>query len=93
MMIWVTKLIQVNTGMRMSFMPGARMLMIVAMKLNAAAREATPRICSPIAQKSMFIPGENCLEVRFAYPNQPPSGTAPTRKLALRKRPPSRNTQ
>ena len=29
-------------------MPGARMLMIVVMKLNAVASEAMPRICSPI---------------------------------------------
>mgnify|MGYP000102727544 CR=1 FL=1 len=31
-----------NIGMRMSVMPGARMLMIVVMKLNAAASELTP---------------------------------------------------
>ncbi len=36
--------IHVNIGMRMSCMPGARMLMIVVMKLNAAASELTPRI-------------------------------------------------
>ena len=51
--------IQVNTGMRMSVMPGARMLMIVVMKLNAAASELMPRIWSPITQKSMFSPDEN----------------------------------
>ena len=44
MMNWVMNAIHVNTGMRMSFMPGARMLMMVAMKLNAAASEAIPRI-------------------------------------------------
>ena len=47
--------IQVNIGMRIRFMPGARMLMIVMMKLNAAASEATPRICRPSIQKSMFM--------------------------------------
>ncbi len=31
--------IHVNTGRRISVMPGARMLMIVMMKLNAAAIE------------------------------------------------------
>jgi hypothetical protein len=41
----------------------------------------------------MFTPGEYCREVKFAYPNHPPLGTAPTRKLALRKRPPNKNTQ
>ena len=45
--------------MRMSVMPGARMLMIVVMKLNAAASELMPRIWSPITQKSMFSPDEN----------------------------------
>ena len=51
--------IQVNIGMRMSVMPGARRLMIVVMKLNAAASEETPRIWRPITQKSMFGPLEN----------------------------------
>jgi len=47
-------------------MPGARMLMIVVMKLNPAASDAMPRICRPRTQKSMFGPGEYWLEVRFA---------------------------
>ena len=50
--------IQVNIGMRMRFMPGARRLMIVVMKLNAAASEETPRICRPMTQKSMLMAGE-----------------------------------
>ncbi len=49
-----------NIGMRISVMPGARMLMIVTMKLNAAASEAMPRIWRPMTQKSMFGPGEYC---------------------------------
>ena len=89
----VMKLIHVKTGIRMSFMPGARMLMMVAMKLKPAASDAIPRIWRPMAQKSMLIPGEYCLAVRFAYPNHPPSGAAPTRKLALRNRPPNKNAQ
>ena len=60
------KLIQVNIGMRISVMPGARMLMIVTKKLTAAASEATPRIWRPSIQKSMFSPGEYCREVRLA---------------------------
>ncbi len=88
----VTKLIHVKIGIRIIVMPGARMLMIVAMKLKPAAREAMPRICNPRAQKSMFIPGEYS-RVRFAYPNHPPSGAAPNRKLAFRNSPPARNTQ
>ena len=45
-------------GMRMKCMPGARMLMIVVMKLKPAASEEMPRICRPITQKSMLRPGE-----------------------------------
>ena len=52
--------------MRIRFIPGARMLMIVVMKLNAAASELTPRICRPSTQKSMFSPGENCIVVSGA---------------------------
>ena len=44
----MTNAIQVNIGMRISVMPGARRLMIVTMKLNAAASDATPRICRPM---------------------------------------------
>ena len=46
--------IHVKIGMRMKCMPGARMLMMVVMKLNAAASDETPRICSPKTQKSML---------------------------------------
>ena len=55
-----TKVFQVNSGMRMSVMPGARMLMIVVMKLNDAASVEMPRTCRPSTQKSMFSPGEYC---------------------------------
>ena len=53
----VTNAVHVNIGMRIKCMPGARMLMIVVMKLNAAASDETPRICRPITQKSMFEAG------------------------------------
>ena len=49
-----TNVIHVNTGMRKSVMPGARMLMIVAMKFTAETVEAIPRIWSPKIQKSML---------------------------------------
>jgi hypothetical protein len=65
------KLIHVNIGMRISVMPGARMLMIVTKKFTAAASDAMPRICRPSIQKSTLRPGEYCFDVRFAYPNQP----------------------
>ncbi len=62
----VTRVIQLNTGRRIIFIPGARRFRIVTMKLKPAASEATPRICSPSSQKSMFGPGENSREVRLA---------------------------
>ena len=58
--------IQVNIGIRISDMPGARKLMIVVRKLNAAANDDTPRICRPITQKSMLRPGEYGLVVSGA---------------------------
>ena len=61
-----TRLIQTNTGIRISVMPGARMFTMVTMKLNPAIREETPRICSPSIQKSMLWLGENCFEVSVA---------------------------
>ena len=63
---WVMKLIQVNIGIRISFMPGARMLTMVTKKLTAAASDAMPRIWRPSIQKSTFRPGEYCREVRLA---------------------------
>ena len=62
----VTNVIQTNMGMRMSDIPGARRLMIVMMKLRAAATEATPSTSRPSPQKSMLRPGEYSLVVRFA---------------------------
>ena len=41
--------------MRISDMPGARMLMIVTMKLNAPAIEATPSTWRPSIQKSIAV--------------------------------------
>jgi len=55
---WTTNDIHVKIGMRMSVMPGARRLMIVVMKLNAAASDEIPRIWRPTTQKSMCKPGE-----------------------------------
>ena len=44
-----TSLIQTNTGMRNSVMPGARMLRIVTTKFTAPAVEAMPMIWRPTA--------------------------------------------
>ena len=43
----VTSDIQMNTGMRINVIPGARMLMIVVMKLTAPASDAIPRVWRP----------------------------------------------
>ena len=53
----VTSVIQVNRGSRMKPMPGALMLRMVTIKLNAAAREAMPSICRLMIQKSIPWPG------------------------------------
>ena len=39
-------------------MPFVLILMIVVMKLNADTKDAIPKICKPIAQKSIAVPGE-----------------------------------
>ncbi len=93
--------IQVNIGMRIRVIPGARMLMIVVMKLNAAASDETPSTCRPATQKSMFIfssldPGatpEYAGVLSGAYPNQPPSGAAWKRIGSVIRMPPNRYTQ
>ena len=40
-------------GMRINFIPGARMFKMVTIKLMAPVSEAIPVICRPIVQKSM----------------------------------------
>ena len=46
---WVTNCIQVNTGIRNSDMPGARMFNTVTMRLTEPIKEAAPAICRPNA--------------------------------------------
>ena len=57
---------QVKIGMRIMVMPGARMLMIVTMKLNAAAIDATPSTWRPSIQKSTLRPGFQACSVSGA---------------------------
>jgi hypothetical protein len=52
-----TNIIQVNTGMRISVMPGARKLMMVTMKLMAVAVDPIPSNTMPATQKSGPCPG------------------------------------
>src|SRR5712691_5239075 len=88
-----TSVIQVNNGIRMRVIPGARMLRMVTMKLTDAINEEAPRISRLNNQKSMLGEGENCRDVRLSYPNQPASGGVPARKLAFKNRPPARKIQ
>ena len=53
-----TSIIHTNTGMRMSVMPGARMLRIVTMKLIADVVEPMPSMTRPTVQKSGPWPGQ-----------------------------------
>ena len=85
--------IQVNSGMRISNMPGARILMIVTTKLKAAASEAIPRIWRLSIQKSIPAPGLKALLVKGAYPNQPALGAPPRTQLRLSISAPAKKVQ
>jgi len=89
----VTRVIQVNTGMRMRVMPGQRMFNTVTMRLTAPVSEAMPVMIRPRFQKSMPWPGEKMTPEFGAYMNQPPSAPPPNSQLELRNRPPDRKHQ
>ena len=93
MMKLVTKVIQVSSGIRISFMPGALRFTIVVMKFTPPMIELTPRIERPSTQKSTLLPGENCLDVRLAYPTQLVFGAIPNSQLEFRKMPPNKKIQ
>ena len=86
-----TSAIQVKIGMRMSDMPGARMLRQVTIRLIAPTWEATPVISRPSTQKSTPLVGENGTELFGAYMNQPPSAAPPRIHDVLMKMPPKMN--
>ncbi len=88
-----TSTIQVKTGIFISFMPGARMLRMVTIRLIAPVSEAMPVISRPSAQKSMPWLGENITLEFGAYMNQPPSAPPPRNQDVLRKMPPNRKAQ
>ena len=72
-------------GIFISFMPGARMLRTVTIRLIAPVSEAMPVICRPRAQKSMPWLGENSTLAFGWYMNQPPSAAPPRNHDVLRK--------
>ena len=45
---FTTSVIHVNTGMRMKLIPGARILMMVTIRLTALVSDAMPRIWMPM---------------------------------------------
>src|SRR5262249_29110541 len=93
----VTSAIHVNTGMRISVIPGARMLRMVTMMLIAEVVDPMPSMMMPTAQKSGPLPGNAPPEIGVlvsgVYPNHPPFGAPPRRKLEYRKMPPKSTTQ
>ena len=79
----VTSVIQTNSGIRNSVIPGARMFRIVTMKFSPEAIEATPRIWSPNSPEVHAVAGRVRPSKRgSSNTNQPQSG-AP--KVALRR--------
>src|SRR5512144_2849741 len=78
----MARIAQMNSGMRLNDMPGARRRKIVTMKLMPPTVVEMPRNVMPRAQKSMLRPGEYSDDVSGTYANQPPSGGWPTTKLA-----------
>ena len=70
--------------MRMSVMPGARMLRMVTMKFTPDVTDPMPSITRPTAQKSGPWPGSAPpvigVLVSGVYPNQPPFGAPPSTK-------------
>ena len=61
-----TKVIHVNTGIRISVMPGARKLKMVMMKFSAAASEDIPSTSMPRLKKSIALEGEYSFAVKLA---------------------------
>ena len=89
----VTRVIQVNTGILNMLMPGARMFIIVTMKLSPAAFDATHRMFSPTTQEVIPRPGLKVTPELGAYPNHPPFGALPVIQPALMISVPNRNIQ
>ena len=69
--IEVTNVFQVKIGMRHMVIPGARIVMMVVMKLTPPKMVPKPLIASPKTHKSPPIPGEKVVLESGAYANQP----------------------
>jgi hypothetical protein len=62
---------QVKIGIRNIVMPGARMQMIVVMKLTALRMVPKPESTRPMIHRSEPMPGERIASFSGAYANQP----------------------
>ena len=58
----VMRMFQVKIGIRNIVMPGARIVMIVVMKLTAPKMVPKPVIARPTTQRSPPTPGENVVD-------------------------------
>ena len=67
----VTKMFQVNTGMRNIVMPGARMQITVAITLSAVSTPDSPSNAMPTIHRSPPTFGERTPSESGAYPYQP----------------------
>ncbi len=81
-----------KSGIRVSRIPGARMLWIVQMKLMPPSSDEMPRMCRPTIHRSSPCPGE--ITDSGGYPVQPASaGPPPHTKLEYMTIPPNRSSQ
>ncbi len=88
-----TSMDQQNIGMRLSDIPGARILKIVAIS-SAATHMADTSVHVIIwHQKSMRFPGENSGPANGGYENQPASGAELLNTPQYRKMAPARYIQ
>ncbi len=78
------------SGILLIVMPGVRVFRIETISSTPAATAEISANVTPSSQKSTFGPGENCGPLSGTYMNQPPSGTAPKKKLEYSRMPPNR---
>ncbi len=91
---WVMKLIHTNIGIRISFMPGARRLMIVTKKLTAGGERRDAEDLEAEHPEVDVQPGRELPRGQVGVAE--PAAVRARRRTGsskLRNRPPSRNTQ
>lgn len=60
----IVRVVQTNIGIFIQVMPGARMRVMVTMKLIDPMSDEVPVSARPISHRSVPAPGENCLLLR-----------------------------